>query len=159
MNYANSLNEMMTTDEILAISGLEFIQGIAEGRYPQPPIGKTLNYHMHEASEGRVVFRGTPLFEHTNPMGTAHGGWYGTLLDSCLACAVTTKAPKGTISTTLEFKINISRPIPLGLEIAAIGIADHVGRSTGVAHGEIRGVEDGKLYATGSTTCVIMKVK
>jgi acyl-coenzyme A thioesterase PaaI-like protein len=44
------------------------------------------------------------------------------------------------------------------MEVDTIGIADHVGRSTGVAHGEIRGVEDGKLYATGSTTCIVMKL-
>jgi len=41
----------------------------------------------------------------------------------------------------------------------AIGTAQHVGRSTGIAIGEIRGVEDGKLYATGSTTCIVMKLR
>ena len=65
--------------------------------------------------------------------------------------------PQGSYYTTLEYKINITRGIPLGLEIEAIGEVDHVGRSTGVSHGQIRGVEDGKLYATGSTTCIIMK--
>lgn len=150
--------DLLPMEKILEMSGLEFMQGVANGTLPQPPIGRSLNYHVHEATDGRVEFRGTPLFEHTNPMGTVHGGWYGTLLDSCMACAVMTKVPKGSAYTTLEYKINITRPIPLGTEIAAIGVIDHVGRSTGVAHGEIRGVEDGKLYATGSTTCIVMKM-
>lgn len=102
------------------------------------------------------MFRGAPKFDVTNPMGTVHGGWYGTLLDSSMACAVMTAVPKGAIYTTLEYKINIVRSIPIGTEIDCIGIIDHAGRSTGVAHGEIRGVENDKLYATGSTTCIIM---
>jgi uncharacterized protein (TIGR00369 family) len=76
-----------------------------------------------------------------------------------MACAVMTKVPKGSVYTTLEYKINILRPIPLGMEVEAIGVAQHVGRSTGIANGEIRGVEDGRLYATGSTTCIVMKLR
>jgi uncharacterized protein (TIGR00369 family) len=72
-----------------------------------------------------------------------------------MACAVMTKVPKGSMYTTLEYKINITRPIPLGTEIVAEGVVHHAGRSTGVADGEIRGAADGKLYATGSTTCMI----
>ena len=100
----------------------------------------------------------SPEFNVTNPLGTVHGGWYGTLLDSAMACAVQTKVPRGSIYTTLEYKINILRSIPLGMEIECIGTTNHVGRSTGVANGEIRGIKDGKLYATGSTTCIIMQI-
>jgi len=88
-----------------------------------------------------------------------HGGWYGTLLDSAMACAVMTRVPRGSVYTTLEYKINILRAIPLGTQIDCIGTTDHVGRSTGVAQGKIIGVEDGKLYATGSTTCILMKLR
>jgi uncharacterized protein (TIGR00369 family) len=129
--------DLLSQSEALSLSGLEFMQRI---------------------EDGRAVFRGAPTFMMTNPMGTVHGGWYGTLLDSAMACAVMTKVPRGSVYTTLEYKINILRAIPIGMEIDTIGIADHVGRSTGVAHGEIRGVEDGKLYATGSTTCIVMKL-
>ena len=73
-----------------------------------------------------------------------------------MACAVMTKVPKGSVYTTLEYKVNITRPIPLGTGIEALGRVQHAGRSTGVAMGEIRGVADGRLYATGSTTCIIM---
>ena len=73
-----------------------------------------------------------------------------------MACAVMTMVPQGSYYTTLEYKVNLTRAIPLGTEIAAIGQLDHAGRTTGVAHGEIRGVKDDRLYATGSTTCLIM---
>ena len=149
--------DLLQPHQIAEMSGLDFMTGILEERLPGPPIGQTMGYRLHEVSEGRVVFRGTPEFEVTNPMGTVHGGWYGTLLDSAMACAVMTAVPKGSFYTTLEYKINIIRPIPLGTEVDCFGEVDHAGRSTGVAKGEIRGVADGKLYATGSTTCIIMK--
>ncbi len=158
MPIAQSPADLLTQADVLSMSGLEFMQGILAGHHPGPPIGQTMGYTLHAVSDGRAVFRGTPEFNVTNPMGTVHGGWYGTLLDSAMACAVMTKVPRGSVYTTLEFKINIVRAIPLGMTIDCTGEVDHSGRSTGVAHGEIRGVEDGKLYATGSTTCIIMKI-
>jgi uncharacterized protein (TIGR00369 family) len=158
MNIARTPDDLLDTSEVLSMSGLEFMQGMKEGRYPGPPIAETMGYSLHAVEDGRVVFRGAPAFGVTNPMGTVHGGWYGTLLDSAMACAVMTKVPRGSVYTTLEYKVNILRPIPVGMAIDCIGQIDHAGRSTGVAHGEIRGIEDGKLYATGSTTCIIMKI-
>lgn len=143
---------------ISKLSGLESLQMMLAGKLPGPPISRTMGYRLHSVETGRVVFRGAPSKEMTNPMGTVHGGWYGTLLDSAMACAVLTGVPAGAVYTTLEYKVNILRGIPIGMEIDCTGITDHVGRSTGVSHGEIRGTEDGKLYAVGSTTCIIMKV-
>lgn len=156
---ATSPEDLPGQDELLGMSGLEAMQRMLRGETSGPPISGLLNYRLSEVEDGRVVFRGEPTFEATNPMGTVHGGWYGTVLDSCMACAVMTKVPKGCVYTTLEYKINILRPIPLGMEVEAIGVAQHVGRSTGIANGEIRGVADGKLYATGSTTCIVMKLR
>lgn len=156
---AQNLAELPSQDDLLSMSGLDFMQGILDGTVPGPPIGHTLGYALHAVADGEIIFRGTPEFDVTNPMGTVHGGWYGTLLDSAMACAVMTKVPAGSVYTTLEYKVNLTRGIPLGMEIACTGRVDHVGRSTGVASGEIRGVDDGKLYATGSTTCIIMKLR
>ena len=150
--------ELATPEEMLSRSGLEFMQDMMAGQLAGPPIGATLNYRPERVADGEVVFVGAPLFEHTNPMGTVHGGWYGTVLDSCMACAVMTKVPKGSVYTTLEYKVSILRSIPIGMMVRATGRIQHAGRSTGVAEGEIRGIEDGKLYATGTTTCIIMKM-
>ncbi len=155
--FAQSIDELPDLSTTLSMSGLEFMTAMFEGRLPAPPIAELLNYVVYRVTEGEVAFRGTPQFEHTNPLGTIHGGWYGTLLDSAMACAVMTTVPQGSVYTTLEYKVNVTRPIPLGTEIEARGVVQHAGRTTGVSWGEIRGVENGKLYATGSTTCIIMK--
>ncbi len=155
---AQEPQDLLSQPEALELSGLEFMQRILDGTNPGPPIGRTMGYQLHKVEDGSATFRGAPGFNVTNPMGSVHGGWYGTLLDSAMACAVMTRVPKGSVYTTLEYKINILRPIPLGAEIDCFGEVDHSGRSTGVAHGEIRGVADGRLYATGSTTCIIMSM-
>ena len=157
MNDAKPPRRQLLPDEMLAMSGLDYMQGLLAGRFARPPMAQTLGYHLHSVADGRVVFRGTPGAGHTNPMGGVHGGWYGTLLDSALGCAVMTKMPRGSFYTTLEYKVNLSRAIPVGTEIDAIAEVQHAGRSTATANGWILGVADGRLYATGSTTCIIMK--
>lgn len=153
---ARSPEDLATREELLSMSGLDFMRAMLDGRVHGPPIAALLDYRLHRVEPGRVVFRGAPGFAHANPMGTVHGGWYGTLLDSAMGCAVMTEVPKGSWYTTLEYKVNITRPIPLGTAIEAEGLVQHAGRRTGVAAGTIRGVADGTLYATGSTTCVIL---
>lgn len=157
--FAETPEELWDTERLLSMSGLEAMQSILDGDSAGPPIGKLMGFHLSEVSDGEVSFIGKPEFEVSNPMGTVHGGWYGTVLDSCMACAVMTKVPQGSVYTTMEFKVNIIRPIPLGTEVRATGRVQHAGRSSGISNGEIRGVEDGRLYATGSTTCIIMKLR
>ena len=145
-----------SNEVILSMSGLEFMKKIENGELPVAPISHTLNYELNHVSLGRVIFRGSPRFNAMNPIGSVHGGWYGTLLDSAMACAIMTKVPKGSVYTTLEYKINIIKPIPIDMEIDAIGEVSHAGRSTGTAEGRIIGTKNKTLYATGSTTCIII---
>ena len=145
-----------SNEVILSMSGLEFMKKIKNGELPVAPISHTLNYELNHVSLGRVIFRGSPRFNAMNPIGSVHGGWYGTLLDSAMACAIMTKVPKGSVYTTLEYKINIIKPIPIDMEIDAIGEVSHAGRSTGTAEGRIIGTKNKTLYATGSTTCIII---
>lgn len=141
---------------LLSIPGIEFIRAIFEGRIAGAPIAGLMDFRLHLVEEGHVIFRGKPGFQHLNPMGGVHGGWYGTILDSALGCAVATTLPKGRGYTTLEYKINITRALPLGTEVDCEARVSHAGRTTGIAEGSIRGVADGKLYATGSTTCLVL---
>ena len=145
-----------SNEVILSMSGLEFMKKIENGELPVAPISHTLNYELNHVSLGRVIFRGSPRFNTMNPIGSVHGGWYGTLLDSAMACAIMTKIPKGSVYTTLEYKINIIKPIPIDMQIDAIGEVSHAGRSTGTAEGRIIGTKNKTLYATGSTTCIII---
>ena len=153
---AKSFDELPSWADLTSRSGLAFMQDVIEGRLAGPPIGATLGFWPVLAEDGLVVFEGTPDFNAANPMRGLHGGWYGAILDSCMACAVMTKVPQGSIYTTLEYKVNITRAIPLRTKVKAIGRVNHAGRSTGVATGEVRGADDDRLYATGSTTCMIM---
>jgi uncharacterized protein (TIGR00369 family) len=153
--YAETPDDLLTPDQLAQMSGFDFIDGIRTGRFPAPPIAKTLGYDLTEVAEGRVVFEGAPPFAAYNPLGGAQGGWFGTLLDSCMACAVQTTLPKGTGYTTIEYKITILRPAfedtpPL----RAIGTVVSSGRRVATATGEMIG-QDGKVYATGTTTCLV----
>lgn len=145
-------------ETLLSISGLEAMQRIVDGTLPSPAMASTMNYRFVAAEPGKVIVEATPGKHHVNPMGTTHGGWFGTILDTCMSCAVMTCVPKGSVYTTLEYKVNLTRGIPPGTPVQAIGTVDHAGRSTAVAKGEIRGMADGKLYGTASTTCLIMQI-
>jgi len=153
---ATSPEQLLGLDQMRAMSGLEFLQGILDGKISGAPMATAMNLILETIAPGRVTFLGTPEFRHSNPMHTTHGGWAGAMLDSVLGCTVLSNLEKGSGYTTLEYKVNITRAIPMGLQMRAIGTSQHAGRSTGVANGEIRGVADGRLYATGSTTCIIL---
>ena len=135
--------------------GLEFLQQILAGKRPQPPIAELIGFHLIEVSPGHVVFSGTPEARHYNPIGTVHGGYACTLLDSCMACAVQASLPAGQGYTTLELKVNLVRPITAETgPVQAVGNTVHVGRRTGTAEGKLLDAR-GKLLAHGTTTCMI----
>ena len=157
MPHATTLSDLPDRATLLARSGLQFVEDMIAGRLPQPPIGHTLNFAPAEAARGRVVFEGTATFDAMNPMGVVHGGWYGAILDSCMGCAVMTELAQGEISTTLEFKVNIARALSPDCPVRATGLVQQKGGTTAVATGELRGIEDGRLYATGSTTCLVTR--
>jgi uncharacterized protein (TIGR00369 family) len=96
------------------MTGLEFVQGLADGTLPLNTIAQTLGYDITEAENGRVVVTADPRDTHLNPAGTVHGGLAATMLDSCMGLAVRSALGKGINSTTLEFKISFVRPITPG---------------------------------------------
>lgn len=149
--------DLPSREHLLSMSGLDFMQAMVAGHIPHPTICGLMGFHITQVEPGRVLISGAPAFAHTNPFGGVHGGWYGTVLDTVLGCTVMTGVPKGRWYTTLEYKVNITRALSIGAEIVAEGRLDHAGRSTAVAQGTIRGASDGKVYATGSTTCIIME--
>lgn len=157
--FATTPGDLLTPAQLATISGFEFIDGMRTGRYPHPPIARTLDYRLTEVQQGRVVFEGAPAFAAYNPLGGAHGGWFGTLLDSCMACAVQTTLPAGTGYTTIEYKITILRPaFTTTPPLRAIGTVVTSGRRIATATGEMVGPDD-KVYATGTTTCLVFEIK
>jgi uncharacterized protein (TIGR00369 family) len=137
------------------MSGLQFVQGLADGTLPLNMIAKTLGYDVTEAADGRVVITAEPNDSHLNPAGTVHGGLAATLLDSCMGLAVQSTLEQGVSQTTLEFKISLMRPItPATGLITAEGVVMSRGRRIGTAEGRITD-GNGRLLAHGTTTCLI----
>lgn len=143
-------------DSLRAMTGMEFLQATLDGRLPQAPIRESARIWITGLREGWAEFRGCPDETQQNPFGTIQGGWYGVMLDSVMASAVISLQGRGVRVPTLEFKVNILRPILPGQEVVATAEVLHAGRSTAVAQGEIRGVADGRLLATGTTTCIVV---
>jgi uncharacterized protein (TIGR00369 family) len=139
-----------------ALSGLEFFRRMIAGAIPPPPMVALLGFRIVEADEGRVVFAGTPAEAHYNGLGVVHGGYAATLLDSALGCAINTTQPAGRVFTTLELKINYTRPLRQEVgPLRCIAKVIHVGTRVGTS--EARVVDaSGKLYAHGTTTCILV---
>jgi uncharacterized protein (TIGR00369 family) len=138
------------------LSGLDYFRRIQSGEAPRAAMLELLGMRLLEVEAGRVVFGVTPSEQHSNAMGIAHGGLAATLLDSALGCAINTLAPVGTFFTTLELKVNFTRPIrvengPLRCEARVI----HMGRRTATSEGRIVDAR-GKIYAHGTTTCIVV---
>ena len=141
--------------QVAGRSGMQVFEAIFAGELPQPPIGETLDFVPIHMAPGEAVFQGRPLPRHYNPLGTVHGGWFATLLDSAVGCAVHAGLPAGKGYTTLELKVNMVRPLTDAVPLVrAEGKVIHTGRQVATAEGRIVG-PDGKLYAHATTTCLI----
>lgn len=143
-------------EQVGHLSGLQLFEAMFAGELPYPPISDTLDFMAVHVEHGHAVFQGRPQFRHYNPLGTVHGGWYATLLDSAVGCAIHSALPAGKSYTTVELKINLVRAlteqVPL---VRAEGRVIHLGRSMATADGRLVG-PDGRLYAHASTTCFIL---
>jgi uncharacterized protein (TIGR00369 family) len=154
MNMAKTYGTV-SPEQQKAMSGLEFVQGLASGLLPLNTIAQTLGYDVTEAEGGRVVITYEPTDAHLNPWGTVHGGLTATLLDSCMGLAIQSTLDQGLGSTTLEFKISLVRPIaPATGPIRAEGKVLNCGRRVGTAEGRVTDTK-GRLLAHGTTTCLI----
>jgi uncharacterized protein (TIGR00369 family) len=139
------------------LSGLEYLRKIVSGELPGPPIAALMNFGLAELGEGFAVFTVEPAEYHYNPIGVVHGGLAATLLDSAMGCAVHSTLAAGVGYTTLEIKVNYVRALTSetrGVRCEARVI--HVGGRTATAEGRVVD-EGGKLYAHGTTTCLIFR--
>ena len=149
---------LASLDSVAGLTGLQFLQGILTGRLPYAYIAETLDFSLVEVEFGKAVFQGTPQLKHYNPIGSVHGGWYATLLDSALGCAVQTTLPVGRGYTTVELGVNLVRGATLKTgPLRAIGTVIPSGRQLATAEARIVG-PDGKLYAHGTTTCMVFEL-
>ena len=149
---------LVPVETVLTMSGLELLNAMIAGKLPGPPIMELLDFNLTEVEAGRAVFEGVPQFRHYNPLGTVHGGYTATLLDSCMGCAVHTTLPKGIGYTTLEFKVSLIRALTkdTGL-VRAEGKVLNAGRRAATAEGRVTDGK-GRLLAHATTTCLIFPI-
>lgn len=147
-----------TPGQLAGKTGLQVMQAMLRGEIPYPPIAQTLDFMLVEVGAGTAVFQGTPQRNHYNPLGSVHGGWFATLLDSALGCAVHTMMPAGRAYTTAELSVNLVRAITTRVaRVRAEGRVIHCGRQLATADARLVGA-DGTLYAHATTTCLVFEM-
>ncbi|MDM0040817.1 PaaI family thioesterase [Variovorax sp. J22G21] len=139
-------------------SGLETMQMMLAAEIPYAAIAKTLDFTIIEVAPGVAIFQGQPLPQHLNPLGTIHGGWVATMLDSALGCSVHTMMPPGRGYTTVELSVNYVKGLtPRVPRVRAEGKVIHCGRQLATAEARLVG-PDGTLYAHATTTCLVFEM-
>jgi uncharacterized protein (TIGR00369 family) len=155
---ALTLPGVVGIEDLRARSGLDFLNGILRGDLPPPPIGVLLDFVPVRVDNGLMIFQGTPGRQHYNPLGTVHGGYAATLLDSCVGCAIHSMLPAGKGYTTVELKVNFIRALTEKTgPIRAEGKVINVGNQVAVAEGRITDAQ-GRLYAHATTTCLVFPI-
>ena len=145
-------------ERVRELSGLDYMQRLIAGEFPPPPIAELLGFALVEVGDGRAVCRGTPGEQHLNPIGSVHGGYAATLVDSAMGCAVHTTLPAGVGYTTLELSVNLVRGIsPATGPVLCEGTVIHAGRRTATAEARLTAEDGGALLAHAKTTCLILR--
>jgi uncharacterized protein (TIGR00369 family) len=137
-------------------TGLEQLRAMmTDGR--GPGIGRSLDFKLVEVEDGLAVFEGRPGEHAYNPIGTVHGGYAATLLDSACGCAVHSKLSPTQAYTTLELKVAYHRAMTADTgPVRAEGRVVTIGRRTAFA--EARLVDrNGRLYASATSTLLVME--
>ena len=149
----------VTPPEVMAgMAGIDFVRGIFDGSLPAPPIMQSIEPFDSSAEPGVVVMHSTPAFRHYNPIGSVHGGYAATLLDSAMGLAVHSMLPPGTGYTTLEFKISFVRGMTQDTgPVRSEGRILNVGRRTATAEARITDSK-GRLLAHATTTCLVFEI-
>jgi uncharacterized protein (TIGR00369 family) len=137
--------------------GLTFLRSMLSRRYPSPPFAETSDIWLVMAEHGRVLFEASPSHKFLNPLGTVHGGWISTLLDSAMGCAVHSTLKPGHGFTTVDMTVSFVRAVmPATGKLTCEGRIIHSGGRIATAEGRVTDAA-GRLFAHGTETCMILK--
>nr|WP_283107787.1 PaaI family thioesterase [Shewanella basaltis] len=138
------------------LTGLQLMQAMLNGQIPAPSISETMPMTAIDVSEGKVIFEAMATDRHLNPMGGVHGGFAATVLDTVTACAVHSALPAGVSYSTIDLNIKMVRPVPQNKTLIAKGNLMNLSKSLGISEGTLT-TEDGKLLATATASCLILR--
>ena len=145
----------MTADAGLHLTGLQQLQAIMAGGR-RPGIAESLRFQLTEVAPGVAVFEGEPGLHAYNPIGTVHGGYAATLLDSACGCAVHTRLEPGWRYTTLELKVAYHKAIRDGAgRVRARGEVVSLGRRAAFAEARLTDAE-GRLLASATSSLLVI---
>jgi uncharacterized protein (TIGR00369 family) len=146
------------TEVMAAMPGIDFVRAIFDGKLPAPPIMQTIEPFDTTVEPGVVVMHSVPGFRHYNPIGSVHGGYAATLLDSAMGLAVHSMLPAGTGYTTLEFKVSFIKGMTKDSGVVRTeGRTLNVGRRAATAEARITDSKD-RLLAHATTTCLVFEI-
>jgi uncharacterized protein (TIGR00369 family) len=146
-------------EALLNENGLDFLQGIVDGRHPHPPMCQTIGFHFISVEPGRVRLQGFPELRHYDSIEAVHGGFAATLLDTAAGAAIFSTVSRGESWTTLELKLNFVRAMTHETgAVHAEGRVIHRGRTVATTEGDLKDAT-GRLYAHATTTCMIFPAK
>lgn len=137
------------------MTGLDLMRAMIAGEIDHPHMADTIPMKGVSANEGHVVFEVVADKRHLNPMGGVHGGFAATVIDTVTGCAVHTVMSSGVGYSTIDLNVKMVRPIPLDIPLIAEGNLINKSRRLAIADGVIKD-ENGKIYATGSATCIVL---
>lgn len=150
--------DVVPTERMASMSGLDFVRKMFAGELPSPPIMENVAPFDCTAEAGVVVLHSVPGFRHYNPIGSVHGGYAAILLDSAMGLCIHSMLPPGTGYTTLEFKISFIRGMSTESgTVRTEGKVLNVGRRAATAEARITDAT-GRLLAHATTTCLIFEI-
>ena len=138
------------------MTGMEIMQAILRGELPHPTMSESIPMKVMLVEKGKVVFNAIANDMHLNPQGGVHGGFAATVLDSVTGCAVHSVLGADVAYGTIDLNIKMLRPVPKDEKLIAEGIVINLSKSLGISEGTLKN-EEGKLYATSTATCMIIK--
>ncbi|MEN8368062.1 PaaI family thioesterase [Acinetobacter bereziniae] len=142
--------------QLQEMTGLEFLQAMANGDIPRASISETIPMDLHEIARGYACFKVKADQRHLNPLGGVHGGFAATALDSATGCAIHTTLEAGVGYGTIDLNVKMCRPVPKDKELLAIGQVINSSKNLAISEAKLVD-EDGKLYAHATATCMIIR--
>jgi len=140
-----------------SLSGYERLVAIQRGELAPPPAAALLGMQLDEVDAGRTVFSIVADEMHENPMGSMHGGIVAALVDTAMACALSSMLPADAGFTTLELKTNYVRAITQATgRVYAEGTVLHSGGRVATTEARVHD-DSGALYAHATSTCLIVR--
>jgi uncharacterized protein (TIGR00369 family) len=138
--------------------GLDYLQAMIDGEIPPPPIISVMDMTLVSVGTGTATFTCQPNESHYNPIGSVHGGFVCTALDSAAGCAVQTTLPAGVGYTSLEIKVSYLRAVNATTgPLTVVGTVIKPGSRVAFAEAVVTDGE-GRVVATATSTLLVFPI-